>query len=161
MIEYKEIGDSCSEILYIHDQYKENRYMWMLSRDFIKGEATVKRKNETYLPMPSGFLLKDDVALSQSTVTQNQSYMFDKKYAFMESQYDDPNFHQNRPYAMYKHGAKVPAILKHTVNGLLGLIVKKPLEFIDDEDDVYDLTDTDEKQLDVSQSFNKETLGDK
>ena len=62
---------------------------------------------------------------------------------------------------MYKHGAKVPAILKHTVNGLLGLIVKKPLEFINDEDDVYDLTDTDEKQLDVSQSFNKETLGDK
>ena len=39
---------------------------------------------------------------------------------------------------MYKHGAKAPSILKHTINGLMGLIIKKPMTFITAEDDIYD-----------------------
>lgn len=158
MIEYKTIGEKSSEILNVHDQYRENRYMWMLSRDFIKGEATVKRKNELYLPMPSGFLLKDDVSLAQTNQSSLQNWNFDRKYNFMDNVInDDPNYHPNKPYAMYKHGAKVPSILKHTVNGLLGLIVKKPLEFINDEEDVYNLTDTDQKQIDIEESFGEKS----
>jgi len=71
---------------------------------------------------------------------------------------DDPNYHQNRPYSMYKHGAKVPSILKHTVNGLLGLIVKKPLEFINDEDDVYDLGTLGEGKQDISEAVNPDLV---
>jgi len=139
-IEYRGIGEHCPEILHINEAYLENRYMWTLSRDFIKGDAAVKRKNDLYLPIPSGFLIKDDVALASTAQNYNQSYNFDKKYDFLaQSIYDDPNYHPIKPYAIYKHGAKTPAILKHTVNGLLGLIVKKPMQFMDDEEDIYDL----------------------
>lgn len=149
MIEYKEVGQVDDSVLNVHEEYIENRYMWMLSRDFIKGEAAVKRKNETYLPMPTGFILKDEAALGEIQQTFNQSYHFDRKYDEIGSLiYDDPNYHPNKPYAMYKHGAKVPAILKHTINGLLGLIVKKPMQFIDSEDDVYDLGSEKEKVSD-------------
>lgn len=140
MIDYKDIGEHCPEVLIVNEAYIENRYMWTLCRDFIKGDAAVKRKNELYLPIPAGFLLKDETALASMQQSYNQSYNFDKKYDFLgQNLYDDPNYHPNRPYSIYKHGAKTPAILKHTINGLLGLIVKKPMEFIDEESDVYDL----------------------
>ena len=142
MIDYKSIGETCSEVLQVNEAYIEHRYMWMLCRDFIKGDAAVKRKNELYLPIPAGFILKDDTALASTAKTANQSYNFDRKYDFVaNSVQDDPNYHPNRPYSIYKHGAKTPAILKHTINGLLGLIVKKPMEFIDEESDIYDLGD--------------------
>lgn len=140
MIEYKSIGETCGEVLNVNDQYLENRYMWTLCRDFKKGDAAVKRKNELYLPIPYGFILKDDIALASTDSTSTQSYNFDKKYDFNNRYLDDPNYHPNRPYSIYKHGAKAPAILKHTINGLLGLIIKKPMEFIDEESDIYDLS---------------------
>ena len=56
MIKYKAIGEVCEEILNINENYLEARYMWTLSRDFIKGDAAVKRKNELYLPIPAGLL---------------------------------------------------------------------------------------------------------
>jgi len=157
MIEYKAVGEICPEVLKIHSQYLENRYMWILSRDFVKGEAAVKRKNELYLPIPSGFILKNDVALADTNQSYNQSYNFDKRYDFMPlGSYDDPNYHPNRPYSIYKHGAKTPAILKHTVNGLLGLIVKKPMTFLDSEDDVYDLSSKKELKSDLENSVKEE-----
>lgn len=152
-IEYKELEQICPEILYIHSQYIEHRYMWLLSRDFIKGDAAVKRKNELYLPMPAGFALKDDVALANTQQSYNQSYNFDRKYNFgLTNRFDDPNYHPNRPYSIYKHGAKTPAILKHTVNGLLGLITKKPMEFIDEESDVYNLTASEVENVNESEA---------
>lgn len=146
MIEYKEIGEICPEVLHIHDQYLEHRYMWTLCRDFVKGEAAVKRKNELYLPIPSGFILSEKTALASVDPSYNQGFSFDKKYNSIPDNYlDNPNYHPNRPYSIYKHGAKVPSILKHTINGLLGLIVKKPMEFITEESDIYDLGTLDEK----------------
>ncbi len=153
MIEYKEIGEICDEVLHVHDQYLENRYMWNLCRDFIKGEAAVKRKNETYLPIPTGFILSDKAALASTNNTYNQNFSFDRKYnSISESEYDNPNYHPNKPYSIYKHGAKVPSIMKHTVNGLLGLIVKKPMEFITEESDIYELgslKETKDKNADI------------
>lgn len=141
MIEYKSIGEACPEVLDIHEQYRENRYIWSLLRDFKKGEASVKRKNETYLPIPTGFILKSDIALAEvGNVSSFQSSFFDRKYNGMEQFNDDPNYHPNKPYSIYKHGAKVPSIVKHTVNGLMGLIIKKPMKFIDEESDIYSTT---------------------
>ena len=159
MIKYKAIGEVCEEILNINENYLEARYMWTLSRDFIKGDAAVKRKNELYLPIPAGFLLKDDTALASMQQSFNQSYNFDRKYDFLTNNiYDDPNYHPNRPYSIYKHGAKAPAILKHTVNGLLGLIVKKPMQFITEDEEVYDLGTTEEKESDIEHSSIKEEV---
>lgn len=136
-IEYKAVGESSPEVVNVNESYLEHRYMWTLCRDFIKGDAAVKRKNEVYLPIPSGFLIKDDTALASINNAYNQSYNFDKKYDFVSSSiYDDPNYHPNAPYSIYKHGAKTPAILKHTVNGLLGLIAKKPMEFFNSDQEI-------------------------
>lgn len=135
MIEYKQTGETCSEILHVHAQYLEFRYVWNLCRDFNKGEIAVKRENELYLPMPAGFVLNPDIALANTQQSFDQSYQFDAKYNFIADQTnDDPNYHPNRQYSLYKSGAKVPSILSHTISGLLGLIIKKPMRFLSEED---------------------------
>ena len=134
-IEYKQIGEHCPEILNVHTQYLEFRYMWNLCKDFAKGEVAVKRRNEMYLPMPAGFVLNPENALANTQQTQNQNYTFDAKYNFLaDSHLDDPNYHSNRQYSLYKSGAKVPSILSRTISGLLGLIIKKPMRFLSEDD---------------------------
>jgi len=137
MIEYVEVGQSDSTVTHRNMKYIEARYNWILVRDFVKGDSAVKRKNETYLPMPAGFILKDDVSLGVNHNNTGNDLRFDPIHDLLDF-YDDPNFHHNRPYSLYKHGAKSPAILKHTINGLMGLIIKKPMVFVTDVDDFYD-----------------------
>jgi len=135
-IDYVDVGQFCKQSTYQHPEYIENMYMWMLMKDFTKGELAVKRQNELYLPIPTGFLSEDSIPLSSS----DQAYMspFQNKNAINQRIYD-PNYHTNASYAQYKSGAKVPSMLSYTVSGLSGLIVKKPMKFTSKTDMEKDL----------------------
>lgn len=44
-----------SEINKLHELYKKKVFSWIQVEDCVEGSDAIKRKNELYLPMPSGY----------------------------------------------------------------------------------------------------------
>lgn len=118
-----------------HPEYKEAYWNWYAIRTAIKGEASIKRHNEMFLPMPAG-MLNNPAAPS---VQRSQSSSFGTNNTYIPYT-DNPNYHTNAAYAAYKSRARYPELVGYTVRGLTGIATRNPpsyelpssIEYIED-----------------------------
>ena len=87
-------------------------------RDCIKGSNSVKRKQEIYLPMPSGMLAM--VPTASTTATGNNRNL---------SVRDFPWYHENPAYSAYLHRARFPDITGSVLRGITGMMTKQIPEY--------------------------------
>lgn len=99
-----------------HKAYKRSRYSRKLCRNSAEGSDSIKRGNEIYLPMPTGFAYRD------STVDSNSANK-DAADGLMTT--DFPWYHTNKAYSSYLQRAKYPELVSIARNGLVGVATNK------------------------------------
>lgn len=99
-----------------NDSYNKKRFSWRQSRDCTDGSDEIKRANDVYLPIPSGFLMNDSSYDIQGS-GNNKSGDYSKMYL--------PWWHQNPMYRSYLQRAKFPEISANTLRGLVGIATKQ------------------------------------
>ncbi len=114
-----------------HPQWQNAIYEWTLNRDCIKGESSVKRYNQAYLPIPSG-MLANPVSPSEG---RGQSYAYNYSSFVGQDEGDyhrlfdsriNPNYHQIEAYQSYKTRARFPEITEKTLLAMQGIALKSP-----------------------------------
>lgn len=92
-------------------------YAFYQIRDCIAGSNAVKRQNEIYLPMPSGFSKIDsDPSISTSTSDRATSRNISRR--------DMPWYHKNPVYSAYLMRARFPDITGVMYRGFIGTMTK-------------------------------------
>ncbi len=106
-----------------HLDWNNNVYNWVLIRDSIEGESSIKIQNELYLPMPAAMLL-DSAKAPSSTGTGGSSTGVEKRDIHNQLTGSlNPNYHTNAAYSAYKSRAKFPEYPSHIQRGLVGIAV--------------------------------------
>ena len=99
-----------------HQRYYDLQYSTMQVRHCVQGSDAVKKRNELYLPMPSGMR---NLRLG-STETNDASgyfgYEIDIKYV--------PWYHKNPAYRSYLQRARFPDVTALIMFGLIGVATK-------------------------------------
>lgn len=103
--------------------WARNRFVWRAVRDAIAGTNAVKRANEVYLPIPSGFLIEDTPA-SMSQVQTASAEGVENREDYLRQ--NAPYYHRNPAYRGYLQRARFPELAMHTMRGLLGIATKNP-----------------------------------
>lgn len=103
-----------------HPLYTENCFSWAAVQDAISGSATVKRRNEMYLPMPQGFVEDESQYVA---VDRGPSDKFIKEMMTIA-----PHYHFNKAYMAYLQRARFPEITINTMRGLVGVATRKESE---------------------------------
>jgi hypothetical protein len=104
-----------------HSLYTAKLFSWKSVRDAVNGSDFIKRANELYLPMPSGFLVDDTASSVQSNTGSNNKRNH-------ELLHEAPFWHNNPAYMAYLQRARFPEIAAHTLRGLIGVATKKKEE---------------------------------
>lgn len=113
------MSQSNTEISNRHPEYDANVFTWRQVRDCVEGEAQVKRRDEVYLPMPSGMIDAPPPSnQGNSAGSLNKDGTLDTTL--------NPNYHSNPAYRAYKTRAHFPDITGFTVRGLMGVATRKP-----------------------------------
>jgi hypothetical protein len=99
-----------------HKAYKRFRYSRKLCRDSAEGSDSIKRGNEIYLPMPTGFAYRDSIIDSNSA---------NKEASDGLSATDFPWYHTNKAYSSYLQRAKYAELVSIARNGLVGIATNK------------------------------------
>ena len=87
-------------------------------RDCVKGSNFVKRKQEVYLPIPSGMLDLPPAASSSATGTSRSLSIT-----------DFPWYHENPAYSSYLHRARFPDFTGSVLRGITGLVTREAPEY--------------------------------
>ena len=100
-------------------QYQQRQYTTKQMRDTASGSDTVKRANQMYLPMPSGFAQVQTMNPGNTTST---GPLGDDSVPTTAA----PWYHPNPAYSAYLHRARFPDMVANTKRGLKGVATRKP-----------------------------------
>lgn len=106
------------------DEYLDVLYSQMQVRDSVKGSSSVKRKNELYLPMPSGMY-----GAEAANRSQQQYRGKELKEGGILSIQNMPWYHSNPAYSAYLQRARFPDITAPILRGIIGIATKTDAEF--------------------------------
>lgn len=106
------------------DEYVDIYYAQMQVRDSVRGSSAVKRKNELYLPMPSGMMNAQNSASSS-----NQQHRDTEASKNMISIQNMPWYHANPAYRSYLQRTRFPDIVSPILRGIIGIATKTDAEF--------------------------------
>lgn len=100
------------------NEYHDFVYNWVQIRDCVKGSNFVKRKQEMYLPMPSGM---QNINVAPSTSQPNSLRSNSELHLSMSQM---PWYHSNPAYRAYLQRARFPDIAGTVLRGMVGMVTK-------------------------------------